>query len=116
MAEVNELHELALVLKEVYSINPHLTINIAASQIGNCTVQEVEAVLDEYLVTEDGVEHIGPGQGGGWAPSVKPEFTEPEFIGYRWPDLTLQDIPFDINNKDHIAALKVGGPAADEAT
>lgn len=101
-----ELDELALKVKEAYAENPHLTVNLAASHIGDCSVQDVVTVLDEYVVTDDGVEHVGAGQGGGWAPSIVPEF-EPTMIGWRWPDQSIREIPFDIDDPEHREAMGV---------
>lgn len=100
--------ELAERLRDLYRSNPHLTINIAASQLDS-TVDEVTLVLDEYLVTEEGVEHVGPGQGGGWAPEVQPEF-ETVFVGFRWPDNSLRADPFDINNEQHREEMGIALP------
>jgi hypothetical protein len=109
--------ELATQIRSALAINPTMTVNLLASQL-ETTVQDVAFVLDEFFCHEKSIEHVGPGQGGGWideeirAELVKPE--EPLFIGYRWPDGSVNTTtPFDITNDEHRSAVGLP-PISDE--
>lgn len=105
-----EIHdELANKILTLLGENPHLTIDLLASQTDS-TIDNVTFVIDEFLVTDDIPEHVGPGRGGGWveeetrASLVQPG--EPLFIGHRWPDGSLNtEEAFDLDNPDHLAAM-----------
>jgi hypothetical protein len=82
-------------VRDALRINPHLTINLLASQLDS-TVDEVAQVLDEWEVLGDGsLRHNGPGQGGGWLNeedrmSVVDVSGPPEHVGFRWPDGSIR--------------------------
>lgn len=101
--------ELAVVIFEKLGENPHLTLNLLASSI-DATVQDVATVIDEYEIVDGKPVHNGPGQGGSWLPeryrADMRTAEAPVQLGYRWPDNSLRDVAFDINDPDHRAEFK----------
>lgn len=104
-----EIHDpLAERVLEIYGQNPRLTINLVASSL-DAHYLDVTYVLDAYEVVDGVPTHGGPGQGGGWVP---PELQPEEItiksmdIGSRWPDGSLRDIPFDIDNPAHLEEME----------
>lgn len=105
-----EIHdELAQKVADLYASNPTLTTNLVASQTDS-TVQDVAFVLDSYEVVDGMPVYVGPGRGHGWieeSERVKlvTGFDAPQIvhedIGNRWPDGSLRDVPFDIENNEH---------------
>lgn len=104
-----EVHdELAVRVHKLYEQNPTLTINLIASQL-DARVDDVEYVINSYLVLDGVPEHIGPGQGGNWLPpenrvQMTRNAADPELgihVGYRWPDGELREEIFDEENPKH---------------
>lgn len=105
-----ELHDdLAGKVQEAYRINPHLTINICASQL-NAQMNDVAFVLDSFDASSVPPKYIGPGQGGEWVGPDHQAQMRPlniEEVGqdtglHRWPDGIMRGDPFDIENPDHL--------------
>lgn len=110
VAEHNpEVHdELAKRVYELYGQNPTLTINLIASQL-DARVDDVQYVINSYLVLDGVPEHIGPGQGGNWLPpeervQMERGAADPELgihVGWRWPDGEFREDIFDEANPEH---------------
>lgn len=94
---------------------PTLVISSLAYRLDS-EERDIQYVLDSYEVIDGVPVHNGPGQGGSWLPEehraqmVPVVATDDEEIGYRWPDGSLRDMPFDIGNAEHRAEFNLPDP------
>jgi hypothetical protein len=60
--------KLAETVRRIYADSPDLTVDEVVDQIGDDEIghNEVVEILDQYLVQNGTVKHVGPGGGGGW--------------------------------------------------
>jgi hypothetical protein len=79
---------------------PTITVTRVAEVLGVAPTLAGE-VIDSYLVTAGIPTWVGRGQGGGWIPEdirmtlVTGNSQNPTQIGYRWPDGSLHEHPYE---------------------
>lgn len=117
----DRFYQLAQEIASAYLVDPTLTIEQIGEQIEGAEHQDVVFILNEFSVNEDGeAVHVGQGRGGNWIPEevrvslVSEVGGDPKDIGYRWPDASLREGPFDIENEDHRAEMGIQAPMGTE--
>jgi hypothetical protein len=96
--------EVAKAIPAVLHSNPTATVAELAEAVG-APEHQIQHVLDAYVPSG---EKIGPGQGGGWLADdvavnsgARIERPAPQELGYRWPDGSHREIPFDEKDAEH---------------
>lgn len=74
MADTNDL-KLARLVQKHYAANPNHEISHVANELGE-TPGRITFILDEFLVEDGKVKHVGPGAGGGWVTIPEKPVTE----------------------------------------
>lgn len=109
----------AEILVELNAV-PTLTVDRLAYRL-DATQQEVADVIDSYEVIDGEPVFNGPGQGGSWLPPEhRVQITAPfdvidqgKDIGNRWPDGSLREEVFNIDNPEHVAEMSAPVPGTD---
>jgi hypothetical protein len=115
--------QLALVIHDLYKEDPTYVIDQLLELIEDASYSDVVTVINEYIIQPDGPVYAGPGLGGGWIDedvrinlveggpvSIEEMMANSEDIGNRWPDGSLMDEPFDLNNPEHRELMGIPDP------
>lgn len=116
----DKFYQLAQEIAAAYLEDPTLTIEQIGERIEGAEHQDVVFILNEFTGKAGEAVYVGQGQGGNWIPEevrvtlVDEVAGDPNVIGYRWPDGSLREEPFDLKNADHLAEMGIQAPVGTE--